>query len=167
MSPIEAKRCINDFLASSLGKKNYSPTELVDNVQKCTRITVTMGDGDSVVGSPRLGYIKSNIKSFYYVIFCDSCNARCRKAYPTRMFINDAKVLKFLCGKCAGKKYERKKEYEKRALEYLFHPEKLGSMNYRNLSLKQSMAILEAGFIEDKIRERAERNVMKYLSQLE
>ncbi len=161
MQVLEAKSYVERFLASSEGKKFNTPDEMINMISKYTNIT--LGDDTPVSGTPKLGYIKSNLKGEYYIIYCDACSAKCRKSYPTILNIGGSKVMKFLCGKCAGKKYERKKEYERRALEYLFHPEKLGSMNYRNLSLKQSMAILEAGFIEDKIRERAERNASKYL----
>ncbi|KKP51746.1 hypothetical protein A3K01_03980 [candidate division WWE3 bacterium RIFOXYD1_FULL_43_17] len=160
MNILETKSYVESFIASSNGKK-YTPDEMINMIKKYTNIT--LGDENPVSGTPSLGYINSNIKGVYYIIYCDACNAKCRKSYPTILNINGNKVMKFLCGSCAGKKYERKKEYERKALEYLLHPEKLGSMNYRNLSLKQSLAILEAGFIEDKIRERAEKNASKYL----
>lgn len=162
MNVLETKSYVERFLASSQGKKFNTPDEMINMITKYTNIT--LGDENPVSGTPRMGYIRSNLKGVYYIVYCDACNAKCRKSYPTILNIAGTKVMKFLCGKCAGKKYERKKEYERRALEYLFHPEKLGSINYRNMSLKQSMAILEAGFIEDKIRERAERNASKYLS---
>ncbi len=161
MQTLEVKSYVKRFLASSEGKKFNTPDEMINMISKYTNIT--LGDDNPVSGTPRLGYIKSNLKGEYYVIYCDACGAKCRKSYPTILNIGGSKVMKFLCGKCVGKKYERRKEYERRALEYLFHPEKLGSMNYRNLSLKQSLAILEATFIEDNIRERAEKNASKYL----
>ena len=160
MNILEAKSYVERSLASSNGKI-FTPDETINMIKDCTKIT--LGEEDPVSGTPRLGYLNSNIKGVYYIIYCDNCNAKCRKSYPTILNIAGSKVLRFLCGKCVGKKYERKKEYERRALEYLFHPEKLGSMNYHNLPLKQCMAILEAGFIEDKIRERAEKNASKYL----
>ena len=160
MNTLEAKSYVEKFKAST-GGITYTPDETVNMIKKYTNIT--LGAENTVSGVPRLGYISSNIKGVYYIIYCDSCSAKCRKAYATVINIGGSKVMKFLCGKCAGKKYERKKEYERRALDYLLHPEKLGRANFNNLSLKQSMAILEAGFIEDNIRERAEKNASKYL----
>ncbi len=161
MNTLEAKPYVERFLASIEGKRFSTPEETIEMIGKYTNIT--LGDESPTSGTPRLGYIASNIKGVYYIIYCDNCNAKCRKCYPTLLNISGAKVMKFLCGRCAGKKYERKKDYEKRALEYLLHPNKLAHLNYNNLSLRQSLALLEASFMEDRIRERAERNVSKYL----
>lgn len=161
MNTLEAKTCVDKLLSSSAGKKKYTPEEMIKMLQTSTRIT--LGDNDLIGATPVMGYINSNIKGVYYIIYCDSCNARCRKVYPTFLNINGNKVLKFLCNKCAGVKYERKKEYEKRALDILLHREKLQYLNPNNLSLKDGLAWIEAGFIEDKIRERASKNASRYM----
>lgn len=161
MEILEAKQYVTRALSTMGAVHFHTPAETIDLVTKYTRIT--LGDEKTVSGTPKLGYIPSNIKGVYYVIFCDNCNAKCRKAYPTLLNIRGDKVMKFLCGKCAGKKYERKKEYERKALEYLLHPNKLAGLNYNNLPLKQCLAVLEAGFMEEKLRERAEKNVSKYI----
>jgi hypothetical protein len=161
MQVIEARNLVNTLLSSYKGEKIKNPEHIIDAVNKFSKITLGK-DTDEVSGSPRVGYIKSNLKSVYYIIYCDRCNARCRKLYPTKLNINSERVLKFLCNKCAGVKYKRKDEYEKRALDYLLHPEKLYNFNVNNLRTRDSLAILEAQFMEEKIRERAEHLTEKY-----
>lgn len=161
MSVLEAKSFIDKAVTSYIKRKNLSPEEIIESIKD--KVFVYMDDNQDIKASPRLGYVKSNIKGYYYIIHCDSCNARCRKVYPTKININDGAKLYLLCGKCAGKKYERRKEYEKKALDYLLHPEKLQYVNVNNLPLKECLAILEAGFIEEKIRERAYKNLSKYV----
>ena len=162
MAVLEAKNYINKAIISHIEKKNLAPEEMIDKIKG--KVFVYLDDDQSVKNTPRIGYIKSNIKGHYYIIYCDSCNARCRKVYPTKINMNNDIQLKFLCGKCAGRKYERKKEYEKKALEYLLHPERMKYIDFDNIPLKDCLAILEAGFIKDKIRQRAEKNLSRYIN---
>lgn len=161
MNILEAKYYVDTFLASTVGKKDFTPDEIIKKIFENESMTV--GEEHPITAKPKMGYIPSNIKGYYYIIYCDSCNKRCRKVYPLTINYNGTKVLRFLCNRCAGRKYERKKEDEKRALGYLLHPESIPYENINNMPLKQSMALLEAGFIQDTIRERAEKNASKYL----
>jgi len=102
MQVLEAKSYVERFLASSEGRKFNNPDEMINMISKYTNIT--LGDDNPVTGTPKLGYIKSNLKGEYYIIYCDACSAKCRKSYPTILNIGGSKVMKFLCGKCAGKK---------------------------------------------------------------
>lgn len=161
MNILESKYYINQVLLSVKNKKELTPENIIELAKKSSNISI--GTEAPVTGIPKMGYIKSNLKSVYYVIYCDSCNAKCLKTYPTVVnYHNDRKLL-FLCNKCVGRKYARKKQYEKKSLDYFLHPEKLRNIEYNKLPLREVMAIMEAGYIEESIKKRAYTTASKYI----
>lgn len=154
MQWLSAKSGIDQYKASQREKVNVTPETLVEYASKSVQVFNT--GHPEVVTSPKFDFIKSNLKGYYYTIHCDICNKRCRKVYSVTLPIEGQSYLKLLCYKCAGVKYKRKTVAEKFGLKLLRNPELLLEINIERLTGKNLMAFMEAQFLLDTIREKAE-----------
>ena len=146
---VTAKECIKNFKISS-PIKFTNPLKIADLCSKSVFYSLKTNPEDKF--HPRIGYIKSNLKGEYFVIYCDSCNAKCHKVYTHNFTLESKEIIKFLCFRCSGKKYKRRTVIEKRAFEIISNPEKILSYS-RNQSYKNTLAILEAEFLREEVRE--------------
>lgn len=137
---------------SSSRYKQLSPGEFADLVPK--EFSLVDGEDHEHLLHPRLSYVSSNIKGYYYMFVCESCGRRCRKAYSATINYPDNKVKKLCCGKCFGVKYKRKTKHEKDILYLATHPELLINYNLENLPVKTCLKITEAHFLLSEIEER-------------
>lgn len=146
--------------------RNAPPEEIAKAVSGTMQVQVkdTYNEGE-LNAKVTLSYLKSNLRGYYFCVICDLCRARCKKAYVKKISISYIPVAKVLCGKCAGIKYKRKTEEEKRALEYIFNPQ-LAEQALENHNLKQSMIALEAFIIRRQLEERGERLVNRFTGKV-
>ena len=99
MNSVKTKDLVDNFKVSL---KNY-PQDCNSLVKLCSKsIHYILSDGFEGKFYPRFGSIKSNIKGEYFVIFCDSCNSKCRKVYIKTLTFESKNIIKFLCFRCAG-----------------------------------------------------------------
>lgn len=124
-----------------------------DLVKLCSKsIHYLLGNGSTEKFYPRFGYISSNLKGNYYVIYCDSCNSKCRKIHIKVLTLESKNIIKFLCFKCAGVRYRRRTVSEKKAFQLIQDPE-CYITNFSKFSYKDTLAFLEAEFLREQVRE--------------
>lgn len=135
-APDEVARVISGSIETQV-KDNYSGGELK------AKVTV--------------GYLKSNIKGEYYVVICDICSARCRKAYVKKVVICNVPEAKVLCGKCARIKYKRKTPSEREALKLAYDPEKWDWVVQNSGNMRSCLLALEAMYVRDELEKKARK----------
>ena len=113
---VTTKECIKNFKISS-PTKFTNPSKIADLCSKSVFYNLKTNPEDKF--HPRIGYIKSNLKGEYFVIYCDSCNSRCHKVYTYNFTLESKEIIKFLCFRCSGKKYKRRTVIEKRAFDIM------------------------------------------------
>jgi len=161
MNSVNTKDLIDNFKVSF--KNSFQDTESL--VKLCSKsIYYILGDGSDEKFYPRFGYIKSNIKGDYFIIFCDSCNSRCRKTYIKTLTFESKNVIKFLCFKCAGVRYKRRTVSEKKAFQLITNPNSFHFISKSRYS--DVLAFLEAEFIREEFRsnnhKKCENQLMKF-----
>jgi hypothetical protein len=147
MNSANVKDLVDNF---KISLKNQVP-ETDNLVNLCsTSIHYILGDGSTEKFYPRFGYINSNLKGNYFVIYCDSCNAKCRKIHIKVLTLESKNIIKFLCFKCAGVRYRRRTVSEKKAFQLITNP---NSYHFISKSRHSDvLAFLEAEFIRDEFR---------------
>jgi len=142
MNSANVKDLVDNF---KISLKNQVP-ETDNLVNLCsTSIHYLLGEGSTEKFYPRFGYISSNLKGTYYVIYCDSCNAKCRKIHIKVLTFESKNIIKFLCFRCSGKKYRRSTASEKKAFQLIKDPESYIN-NFSKFSYKDTLGFLEAEF---------------------
>jgi hypothetical protein len=152
MNSVNIKDLVDNFKVSL---KNY-PQDCNSLVKLCSKsIHYILSDGSEEKFYPRFGYIKSNIKGEYFVIFCDSCNSKCRKVYIKTLTFESKNIIKFLCFRCAGVRYRRRTVSEKKAFQLITNP---NSYHFISKSRHSDVfAILEAEFIREEFRNNTQK----------
>ena len=147
MNFVNTKDLVDNFRVSL---KNC-PQDSDSFLKLCSKsIHYILNDGTNDKFYPRFGSIKSNIKGEYFVIFCDSCNSKCRKIYIKTLTFESRNVIKFLCFKCAGVRYRRRTVSEKKAFQLITNPNSYHFISKSRYS--DVLAFLEAEFIRDEFR---------------
>jgi len=158
MNFVKTKDLIDNFRVSIKNPHQDSDTL----IKLCSKsIHYILGDGSKDKFYPRFGSIKSNIKGEYFVIFCDSCNSKCRKIYIKTLTFETKNLIKFLCFKCAGVRYRRRTVSEKKAFQLITNPNSYHFISKSRYS--DVLAFLEAEFIREEFRSNTHK---KYENQL-
>jgi len=149
MNSANVKDLVDNF---KISLKNQVPK--IDSLIKlCSKsVHYVLGDGSTEKFYPRFGYIGSNLRGNYYVIYCDSCNAKCRKIHIKVLTFESKNIIKFLCFRCAGVRYRRSTASEKKAFQLIQDPESYIN-NFSKFSYKDTLAFLEAEFLREQVRE--------------
>jgi hypothetical protein len=144
MNSANVKNLVDNF---KISLKNQVP-ETDTLVKLCSKsIHYLIGDGSTEKFYPRFGYIGSNLKGEYFIVYCDSCNSKCRKIHIKVLTLESKNIIKFLCFRCAGVRYRRRSVSEKKAFQLITNPNSYHFISKSHHS--DVLAFLEAEFIRD------------------